>query len=124
MQERETLPEEQLAILKTSETPGFRLLCDLLQAEIDNTVGLLSSFDLAPPQEQKYLGYLRAYRRILFLFKQVPKGIQAAMRKEIDPTSTDIFFTPGASDELAISNFEEEPDPLAPFMARGDIVVE
>jgi len=94
--------EEQRAFLHTTETPGFRILCDLLQSEIDNIIGLLEPFDLRPEQESRYLGYLRAYRRILFNLKYQPLSIQLALRQSVDPTATAALFTPGVSESLDI----------------------
>lgn len=101
--------EEQRAFLHTTETPGFRILCDLLQSEIDNTVGLLESFDLRPEQEARYLGYLRAFRRILFNLKYQPLSIQLALRQSVDPTATAALFTPGVSESLDI-DWPQETD--------------
>lgn len=110
--QREINSEEQRALLHTTETPGFRLLCDLLQSEIDNTVGLLESFDLRPEQEARYLAYLRTFRRILFLFTHVPRTLQLALRQEVDPTSTSALFTPGVSESLDVDWPREEDTPL------------
>lgn len=104
--------EEQRSFLYTTETPGFRILCDLLQSEIDNTIGLLESFDLRPEQEARYLGYLRAFRRILFLLKAIPRDIQLALRQSVDPTATAALFTPGISESLDIDWPQDGDDTL------------
>lgn len=107
----------------TAETPGFRLLCDILQAEIDNTIGALESFTLTAAEETRLLAFMRAYRRILFHFKNAPRQIQLALRKEVDPESTAALFTPGVSDLLDIDAPQE--DPLAPVnFSSSPVVVE
>lgn len=117
--------EEQLALLHTSGTPGYRLFCDLIQSEIDNTLSLLESFETSETMEKRLLGYLRALRKILALMLLTPKTIQAAIRKEIDPTTTDVLFKPGASEGFDVEGEDLWPqeDPLAPKNSTNTGVV-
>jgi len=120
MEPREITALEQHAILVTSETPGFRLLLDCLQAEIDYTLGLLDNFHLTDAEEKRLLSFVRAYRHILFHFIHKPKALQLALRQEVDPQSTTALFTPGISEGLDVEVPEE--DPLAP--SNSNVVVE
>lgn len=114
-EQRAITSEEQRCILTTSETPGFRLLCDLLQAEIDFTLTRLEETTLTPAEENRLLSFFRVYRRILFHFKFAPKQIQLALRREVDPDTTAALFTPGAADDLEVTSADLwDEDPLAP----------
>jgi hypothetical protein len=117
--------EDQLCLLHTSETPGYRLLCDLIQSEVDNTLTLLESFDTTEVQERRYLGYIRALRKILALMIVTPKTIQQAIRKEIDPNSTDVLFKPGVSDgfDVDAADLWPQEEPLAPRNSNNTGVV-
>ena len=116
---------EQRAIIDTANTPGYHLICDLIQAEIDNTLALLEAFELSAAHESKYLGYFRALRRLLFHLKNSPRQIQLAIRQEINPNSTEALFTPGAADELDVTSDElwGADDPLSPRNANNSGVV-
>ncbi len=117
--------EEQLALLHTSTTPGYRLFCDLIQSEIDNTLVLLEDFDSTNMQEQRYLGYMRAMRKILALLLITPKTIQSAIRREIDPNTTDVLYKPGAADgfDVDAADLWPQEDPLAPKNINNSGVV-
>lgn len=117
--------EDQLCILHTSETPGYRLLCDLIQSEIDNTLVLLEDFNTTEVQEKRFLGYIRALRKILALMIITPKTLQAAIRKEIDPKSTDILFKPGATEgfDVDAADLWPQEDPLSPKNSNNTGVV-
>jgi len=112
MEQREITNDEQRALLYTSETPGFRLFCDLLQSEIDNTLGILESWELTEEQERRYLAYIRAFRRTLFLFKHTTLSLQLALRQSVDPNATEALFTPGVSESLDVDWPHPEEAPL------------
>lgn len=116
---------EQRSILDTAATPGYRLICDIIQAEIDNTLSQLEDFEATAVNEAKYLGYFRALRRILFHLKSSPRQIQLAIRREVNPNSTEALFVPGAADELDVTADElwGAEDPLSPKNTNNSGVV-
>ena len=83
------------------ESPGGRILLDLLQSEADTIVNRLEDWFLDSSQETRLLAYLKAYRSILRTLKSGQRQLVEEFRAKYDiegpPTIQD-----GAAEELQI----------------------
>jgi len=69
---------EQVASLKTD--PGFVILCDALQAMVDDISDLVeSSVSSGPAIERRLIDYWRTARRFLGIMRSVPEGAIAEL---------------------------------------------
>ena len=83
------------------DSPGGKLVLDLLQSEADTIVNRLEAWDLHADEERKLVSFLKAYRSILRVLKSHQRQLVEEFRSKYD-VEAPATIQDGAAEELQI----------------------
>lgn len=94
---------------------GYRLLCDLITADLDDQLSVIEAGEMTDEQERRALAEWRAGRRILSRLINVPKTYESAV-DEFDGNERKAIEVLDDADANPTFHQEDEPFDLSQFL--------